>query len=341
MIFDNADDVEVLLAKDKIQDDAQAPMASYLPRVGNGKIVVTTRSLNAAEKLTSSGRMIKRIPPMDEPQSLQLLRNKLDEEAEEAEEAVAMELVRALDCIPLAIHQAAAYINRRAPRVTASSYLEQFRAGEGRRKLLSNDCGNLRRRDDVSNSVMVTWEVTFEQIRQESPRAVGLLSLMSCFQPQKVPEYMLHGYGDYSDGSDSKRSDDSENLEDDLDVLQGYSLVSMTAVPGFCEMHPLVQFCTQNWISKFGNQNHWNKLFLGLASYHFQGGVVRNLATMPNVIAPCPAAVRYRAARGGRTVKMERAADECLQLHDGDGRVLPGRGACTKSLRGSKSGSRP
>ena len=55
MILDNADNVDILFPKGKYQDDTNEPLASFLPRAGNGKILVTSRSIDAAEKITGSG----------------------------------------------------------------------------------------------------------------------------------------------------------------------------------------------------------------------------------------------------------------------------------------------
>ena len=138
-----------------------------------------------------------------------------------------MDLIRALDFVPLAVNQAAAYINRRAPRVSVHSYLQNFLDSERRKSsLLGSDFGDLRRREDVSNSVVVTWQITFEQIRQERPSASQLLSLMSLFQSQNIPEFMLN---DYTEEAVDKEDGEAkvEGFEDDLDVLRGYSLVNI------------------------------------------------------------------------------------------------------------------
>ena len=39
------------------------------------------------------------------------------------------------------------------------------------------------------------------------------------------------------------------NLNEDLDVLYGYSLISPLASGDTCEMHSLVQLCTKIWLS--------------------------------------------------------------------------------------------
>nr|XP_036584644.1 Kinesin light chain 5 [Colletotrichum truncatum]KAF6794162.1 Kinesin light chain 5 [Colletotrichum truncatum] len=276
MIVDNADDMEVFFSKESDQYDAQLPVASYLPKTETGKILVTSRSWDAAERLTGNGKAILKVPTMEEAQTLQLLKKKL---GSDIDEAAALRLIQTLEYIPLAVSQAAAYIHKRSGRVTIQSYLEEFQKSENRKgTLLRSDRGDIRRYEGVSNSVIVTWQVTFEQIKREQPRAAGLLSLMSYFQAQNIPEYMLHDYK--ISAADAKESDNegeeigsSDDFEDDLDVLRGYSLVTLTSTLGFCEMHSLVQFCTKIWISKFGDSRRCERLFLKSASLHFPSGV--------------------------------------------------------------------
>ncbi|GKT44024.1 uncharacterized protein ColSpa_04205 [Colletotrichum spaethianum] len=225
MIVDNADDTEMLFSKMKDQNDAPMPIASYLPKSNNSKILFTSRSWDVAEKLTGNGKMILRIPTMEEAQALLLLQKKL---GPDIDKAVALRLIHTLDHIPLAVNQAAAYIYRRSPRVTVQSYLNEFKRSEKRKgTLLRNDGGDIQRYDGLSNSVIVTWQVTFEQIKREQPRAANLLSLMSYFHAQNIPEYMLLGYNN-SGLADVKESEneydendeigDNGDFEDDLDL---------------------------------------------------------------------------------------------------------------------------
>ncbi|KAH8734444.1 hypothetical protein BGZ61DRAFT_490401 [Ilyonectria robusta] len=250
MSLDNADALDMFFSKDEGEDDTQVLIASCLPKTHNGKTLVTSRSLTVSEKLTGSHKAILRIPTMGRSEALELFRNKFDGDIDEA---AAADLVSTLDFIPLAVNQSAAYINRRAPRLSIRSYLVDFQKSQEKRgSLLHSDAGDLRRHEDVSNAVVVTWQVTFEQIRRQQPAAANFLSLMSLFEAQNIPEYMLHGYSNVD--SDCGESD----FEDDLDVLRGYSLVN-TTTKGFCEMHSLVKLCTQVWISS-------------LASKHFPSG---------------------------------------------------------------------
>ncbi|RYP61640.1 hypothetical protein DL771_010059 [Monosporascus sp. 5C6A] len=241
MVLDNVDDVNLFYPSSNgggnkagccpadgnpAARSEQRPLAAFLPKCRNGTILVTSRSMDAAEKLTGSHKAIYQISTMDDSQGLQLLRTKLEGDFDKDSAA---DLLRALDYIPLAITQAAAYINRRAPRVSVRTYLETMQKSDKKKgSLLNSDAGDLRRDETVSNSVVTTWQVTFEQIRRERPSAANLLFFMSFFNPQGIPEFVLHNYDtDLTDNVDIDA--ESNDFEDDLDVLRGYSLVSMTS----------------------------------------------------------------------------------------------------------------
>lgn len=262
MIVDNADDLDVFFAKNE-----EAPIASYLPKTSNGQILVTSRNLNVAEKLIGSHKAIKQISTMGSAEALQLLQNKL---IASSNESAALDLVHLLGLVPLAVSQAVAYINRR--HLSVHSYMERFQESEKQKaNLLSHDAGDIRRHESVSNSVVVTWQVTFEQIRRESPAAANLLLLMSLFNPQNIPQHILSGYGEVTMNRNDDRGE-CVNLQNDLDVLLAYSLINTSATPGFCEMHSLVQFCTRRWLLKSEEYLRWKRLFLQLASKHFPNG---------------------------------------------------------------------
>ncbi|KAJ4020366.1 hypothetical protein NW766_001845, partial [Fusarium irregulare] len=294
MVVDNADDMNLFFHHKGHKGVSQDQLASFLPKSTNGKILVTSRSLDIAEKLVGSSRAMLQIPIMGEEQALELLQRRLDTKTEEA---AAKDLIRTLDYIPLAVNQAAAYINRRSPRVTVESYLDTFSGNEKRKdSLLRSDKGDLGRQDGVSNSVVVTWQVTFEQIKREQPRAANLLSLMSQFQAQNIPETMLRNYDDDNtmpdDENDADTVDvgtesDSEsvrmNFETDLDVLRGYSLVNISTM-GLLEMHSLVQFCTRSWMSEFGDPERWSRLFIKLAADRFPSGEFGTWAICQNLL---------------------------------------------------------
>jgi hypothetical protein len=109
--------------------------------------------------------------------------------------------------------------------------------------------GDLRRDESASNSVVITWQMSFEQIRKKRPSAADLLSLMSFFNPQGIPETVLCVRLSESTalGGSSIDDDDDDDggggFHDDLDMLLGYLFVKVTADSEVCEMHQLVQRC--------------------------------------------------------------------------------------------------
>ena len=281
MVVDNVDDVETFYASRKRQrqrhvnetdDSAQIPLATYLPQSRNGAILVTSRSQDAATRLVGGYNRTKRVLAMDEGEGLQLLRNKLlDPPVEES----TVDLLRALDCIPLAVVQAAAYINRRR-RMTVAGYLAEFRKDSKKRENLLNwDAGELRRDESASNSVVTTWQMSFEQIRRERQSAADLLSLMSFFNPQGIPESVLRTARRVGLG---ENKDVDSLFREDLDTLQAYSLVSMTADSDTCEMHALVQFCTRVWLSSCSNVGQWERHFVELMAQELPNGDYENWA---------------------------------------------------------------
>ncbi|KAM5341412.1 hypothetical protein ACJ41O_014443 [Fusarium nematophilum] len=241
MVLDNTDDANLFYPSTNIGGNKaanqpadenavarsdQRPLAAYLPKRRSGTILVTSRSMDAAEKLTGSHKAVYRISTMDDAQGVELFWNKLKGDFDRD---AATDLLQTLDYIPLAITQAAAYINRRAPRISIRTYLETFQKSDNKKgSLLISDAGDIRRDETVSKSVVTTWQVTFEQIRRERPSAANLLSFMSFFNPQGIPDFVLHNYDTDLTGSEDTDSE-SDDFEDDLDILRGYSLVSVIA----------------------------------------------------------------------------------------------------------------
>jgi hypothetical protein len=248
MVLDNVDDVEVFYPQPS--RGPSSSLAAYLPQSHNGSILITSRSRDAAAKLTGSYKNVKEVRAMDTGQALRLLRNKLEGSFNEDGAA---DLLDALNHIPLAITQAAAYINRRGPRATISSYVNEFRKNDRKKvNLLNRDAGDLRRDESASNSVITTWQISFEYIRGERRSAADLLSLMSFFNPQGIPESVLRSHTRNTAEAEDEEDADSE-FDDDLETLRAYSLVTVTAESDMCEMHQLVQFCTRIWLSSFGD----------------------------------------------------------------------------------------
>jgi tetratricopeptide (TPR) repeat protein len=211
-------------------------------------------------------------------QARQLLQNKLQEEYDRE---VATDLVCALECMPLAITQASAYILRRAPRMSSLMYLNEFMKSDKKKENLLNqkNIGDLRRDETAANSVITTWQITFDQIRRERRSAADLLYFMSFFNPQGIPEWVLQSY-QRNEGNSKEGLDDSgeDEFYDDIETLRGYSLVAVTTQNDIWEMHALVQFCTRSWLSSFENTENRKCTFLQVISREYPSGEYSNWA---------------------------------------------------------------
>ncbi len=56
--------------------------------------------------------------------------------------------------------------------------------------LLIKDGGDLRRDPEVSNSVVMKWQISFEQIKEQNLPAANLLSCMCILDRQGIPEFL-------------------------------------------------------------------------------------------------------------------------------------------------------
>lgn len=280
MILDNVDDLALLVSSHEqaLRTDrsdsnleAAAPLSSTIPQTPNGSMLVTSRNQNAALRLVGNhSRDIIYIEPMVESHALQLLQKKAGHEIDGGD---AVRLVQALDYMPLAISQAGAFINHRAPRITISRYFDILsRSDQDRASLLNRDMGDIRRDPSASNSIITTWQISFEHIRKQRPSAARLLSLMSLFDRQGAPEWVLRRYNkkdrgapvsvadtNCADGYDKDYWRKSANItdidfDDDISTLTNYSLIRATEFDGtLFEMHRLVQFSTQRWLESSGD----------------------------------------------------------------------------------------
>jgi hypothetical protein len=91
---------------------------------------------------------------MDEAEGLALFEKKLGPQGNNSDAA---KLTAALEYMPLAIVQAAAYILQRAPRCSVAKYLDEYRKSERKRtSLLNYDEGHLHRDWEAKNSIIVS-----------------------------------------------------------------------------------------------------------------------------------------------------------------------------------------
>ena len=289
MILDNADDAALWVDQSHSRSVTAArdlaamagALSDFIPQAHHGSILITSRTEDVAVRLVGNYKDIVAVKAMDEEQALTLLRRKLTSSFDEKDGA---ELVSALDYMPLAVAQAAGYINRLAPRSSVSKYLDQLRKSDkSKANLLNRDTGDLRRDPRVSNSIITSWQISFEHIRGARPSAAGLLSLMSFFNHQGIPDFVLREYVNNADGYPEE--DRELEFEDDLATLRSYSLVMVDIAGHTFEMHRLVQFAMGRWLESYGHLDLWRRKFLKVMSTTFPTGDFENWGVCQRLFA--------------------------------------------------------
>ena len=158
LVFDNAVDA--------------ASVAEFLPPSGPGRVLVTSQ--NPAWQ-TGQTMEVSVLPPEIAADFLVQLTGDPDRQAAE-------DLAEELDGLPLALAQAAAYMQATGDRL--AEYLETFR--QRRADMLARGA-SIRHGKTVAS----TWALAFGRLQQDTPTAVGLLRLMAHCAPEAIPLRLL------------------------------------------------------------------------------------------------------------------------------------------------------
>jgi hypothetical protein len=168
-----------------ILDNAEAleSVRDCIPETGTGHVLITSRNPNwrrIARPLEVEGL------PVDDAVSLLFQRSGADVN-DEGEQAAARELVAEFDGLPLALEQAAAYVDE--AESSLASYLHLYR----RRKadLLAEGAPSKK---DYPDTVLTTWTLAFQRVEEQMPAAGDLLRLCAFLAPDAIPRDLLSGY---------------------------------------------------------------------------------------------------------------------------------------------------
>ncbi|GAB1192121.1 hypothetical protein APSETT444_001305 [Aspergillus pseudonomiae] len=230
LIFDNADDMDMWT---KGSNGAPA-LKDLIPQSEQGRIIFTTRNRKLAVKLASREIAISEV---DEEIGVKMLEAALPGEDVSKERETAGALLNQLTFLPLAIMQAAAFIN--ANRISLGDYLTLLQEQELEVvALLSEDFETEGRYQDIPNPVATTWLVSFQQIQQFDPLAAEYLSFMACVNPRNIPQSLL------------PPAKSKLKLVNALGLLSAYSFISGQARDSPLHLHRLVHLATRNWMRR-------------------------------------------------------------------------------------------
>ena len=209
--IDNADDLPII--------------PEYLPRWGNGSILLTTRahavgSLAASievEKMSlmeGSCLLLRRVYGLASHLSpMQVLEHASVEDTNEAGNIVA-----ALDYLPLALDQAGAYIEETG--CGFAGYLEVY--NKHHEELLKKRGKQIT---DYPDAVATTWSASFEKVEQANPAAAELLRLCAFLAPDTIPEDLIRDGAVHWSSPLHRAATDSFTFNQMVEDLLKFSLI--------------------------------------------------------------------------------------------------------------------
>ncbi|PMD45763.1 hypothetical protein L207DRAFT_259727 [Hyaloscypha variabilis F] len=236
MIVDNADDNDLMYSGPNL--------ARYLPTCSHGRIVATTRDREIAISMATIRGAIE-IPKMEPNECEQLVNIMLSTtDFDEKDKEDAKRLGQILDYLPLAISQAAAYIEVKS--LDIHTYLQIYE--QKKIEMLSTKFESPGREDsEVPNAVVATWKLSLESIQGKDPRAVDMLSLMAFYDRQGIPGTLLQeGIGDLS------------TFVEPRSILINFSLIKCNKKADTYEIHRLVHMVIRSWVHEQGQSKEDN-----------------------------------------------------------------------------------
>ena len=296
MVLDNADDDSIFFDADN--SEGKLPLVDFLPQATHGSILLTSRNRLAAQNLVGGTTNVINVEPMDEVESLDLLRSRsLVSHSPDDEKA----LLRALEYIPLAITQAGSYIANRSPRITIAKYLQLFHHSESNQTHLLNheDAKDLRRDSSIRHAVITTWQLSFEQIRRDRPSAADLLALLSMFDRHGIPEDLV------------QRQDDALQFEDDLAPLISFSLIREETKQQLFDMHRLVQLSVRTWLDIHQQLNKWREKSKEIMAQMFPDGEYEKWSTCQKLLPHAKEVIQYISRSDSDQLKVAKIASNC------------------------------
>ncbi|KAN0076607.1 hypothetical protein V8E54_006749 [Elaphomyces granulatus] len=238
LIIDNLDDMNIWTTP-----EASSPaLKTYIPQSKYGFVLFTTRNQQLATSLV--GPEVISIHEMDGKMATDLLRASLIRKDLVNDPQTTTQLLCQLSCLPLAIIQAASYMNQNG--ISVATYLSLLERQENVMvELLSQDFEDEWRYAESKNPVAVTWLISFHQIQRLNCLAADYLSFMSCIDPRDIPQSLLP-----PDTSQVKQ-------QNALGLLKAYSFITGQADDHTVSLHRLVHLATRNWLQTGGMLEQW------------------------------------------------------------------------------------
>lgn len=242
MVVDNADDADVLLKP--FSEDNRIRLIDYVPKLGNGSVIFTTRTKKVAIDLAGSD--LVQLDRLSAADAIDLLKSRLLPEHQQQlkDTTTTQTFLETLAFHALAIVQAIAFVNKNS---TLAEYVQLYETNEqSATHLLSEEFEDQGRYRSIKNAVATTWAISFLHIQKYDQLAAEYLQFMACVLNNDIPESMLPSAASAMDHAKA------------IGTLQAYAFIvqrdpqdeevhSQTSQKSF-DMHPLVHLATKRWL---------------------------------------------------------------------------------------------
>ncbi|EHK48741.1 hypothetical protein TRIATDRAFT_173849, partial [Trichoderma atroviride IMI 206040] len=317
LILDGADDPSVLYKISEITNVLKfkrRPLTSlYLLKSlrPNSSIIVTTRNKDLAIAINRDQKNIIEVGPMPVVEATSLFRKIAGPKFRPALDMnAAIRLVKGLGLIPLAITQAALYIDKYLPKsITLVKYLEELEENTMEKfRLLQFDANSIGVGRN-STSILDTLQTSFDFVRSQRPSAANLLSLMSFFDRRGIPKWLLvsdirgsntpranspsiMGRLELDDNDGDTNNDSTDTFDGDIDILMNHYLIGANRTRDIFEMHGLVQLAAQKSLSDAEERAYCDQFIHRLAA-EFPSSPLGNWSTCQELFAHVQTAAQY------------------------------------------------
>ncbi|KAK1623460.1 hypothetical protein BDP81DRAFT_331962, partial [Colletotrichum phormii] len=230
IVVDNADDASILFDSPKHQEG----LLKYLPRKRTGLTLFTTRSREVA--LSMANQAWLELHSMSEEEATNLLRKALHRKDLLSDQGLVNKLLQSLTYLPLAVTQAAAYLNRNS-HVSVKKYLELLQGTEQHLvSIMSLEFRDSTRYASLENAIARTWMVSFDQIQSTDAAAGRLLCFISRIEPKLIPQSIL------------PCPDANIDINHAIGTLCSYAFLAHGTDAEMFDMHSLVHLATRVWV---------------------------------------------------------------------------------------------
>jgi tetratricopeptide (TPR) repeat protein len=257
LVFDGMDDIR--FRSTELPAANCTDWTGYLPQSRHCSIILTTTTRNIAQRLAP--RNIVELKEMAPDVAQTMFENCLNTPIPGDEQLEAKLLLQDLSYLPLAVVQAAAYINLIG--TTLQEYRSEFirqqdveekirgkRRRGSRAEILENSSetsDGVQQEYGTRDPVAATLLTSVAQISRNSPLAAEYLCLAASVDRKDIPLGLLE-------------ASSPRERENAIEVLNRYALVTRRPAESALEIHRLVHNALRGWLRKQKQLDQWNQI---------------------------------------------------------------------------------